>query len=288
MTIAFPDISSYEDGLRLQGGTVAVIAKATEGNYYKDADFFNFKEQAHNVGAVFSGYHFLKAGIDPAEQARYYHDFAGNIPCMLDVETEGTSKPGVDVVVAFIAALKALGGRVWGVYFPKWYWEQVGGDLNRLTAAGAILVSSSYTTYSDTGPGWEAYATGQPAPTVWQYTNAFSYGGQSVDFNAYKGTVQQLSDLINGDTMDPSTPLTFPAQVTGWYPDLAKDGGTWTGQQSFNDLITMMAGRVGHIVHVVETLQAEVAALKAGGTVTGAPTAQQNAAETLAELKARL
>ena len=54
MTIFFPDISSYEAGLAIQPGTVAVIAKATEGTYYRDAQYANFKAQAAHVGAVFS------------------------------------------------------------------------------------------------------------------------------------------------------------------------------------------------------------------------------------------
>ena len=39
MTVFFPDISSYEAGLTIQPGTVAVIAKATEGTYYRDAQY---------------------------------------------------------------------------------------------------------------------------------------------------------------------------------------------------------------------------------------------------------
>lgn len=44
MTIFFPDISSYEAGLTIQPGTVAVIAKATEGTYYRDAQYHYGKE----------------------------------------------------------------------------------------------------------------------------------------------------------------------------------------------------------------------------------------------------
>ena len=283
MTVFYPDISSYEEGLRIQPGTVAVVAKATEGTYYVDKFYDDFKAQAANAGAIFSGYHFLVTGSSAADQAQAYFNKAGSTPCMLDVETTGTSKPSVDLVVAFIEALKGLGGRVWGVYFPQWYWGQVGGDLGRVTAAGAVLVSSNYTAYSDSGPGWNAY--GGATPAVWQYTNAQSYGGQSVDFNAFKGTAAELAALINGDTVDPNTTmLTFSPQIDGWYPDIAKDGGQWSGQVGMNDVLTWMAGRVGHLIHQVENLQKTVNGLTAG---TGA-SPQAIAAETLAELKAKL
>lgn len=200
MTIFFPDISSYEDGLTIAPGTVAVIAKATEGTYYRDANYAGFKAQAAAVGAIFSGYHFLKAG-GGAAQADYYHAWARAVPCMLDVETEGASKPTVLDCLAFINRLRDIGGRVWGAYFPAWYWEQVGGSLASL---GVAVVSSNYTAYSDTGPGWARY--GGAAPVIWQYTNAQPYGGQRVDFNAFRGTVAELAELINGTTA--STPST--------------------------------------------------------------------------------
>jgi len=199
MTIKFPDLSSYEGGVVILPGTVCVVAKATEGDYYKDAYYESFKLMASHVGAIFSGYHFLKSDIDPAVQAKYYYDFAGNVPCMLDVETEGTSTPTVDEVVSFQIALERLGGHVWGVYYPKWYWDITGGNLGRLEAAGAVLVSSDYVPYSDTGPGWSGY--GNATPKIWQYTNSENYNGHACDFNAFKGTLSELSTIIHGDNM---------------------------------------------------------------------------------------
>jgi hypothetical protein len=203
LTIFFPDISSYEAGLTIQPGTVAVIAKATEGTYYRDAQYQNFKAQAARVGAVFSAYHFLKAG-DGAAQADYCHAMVGNVPVMLDVETEGASKPSVADCLAFMARMRALGGRVWGVYFPRWYWEQVGGNLALL---GVTLVASGYPGhYSDTDPDWKPY--GGATPAIWQYTDKQPYGGQRVDFNAFRGTVPQLAALIDGGGTAPAAPTT--------------------------------------------------------------------------------
>lgn len=222
MTIFFPDISSYEAGLTVQPGTVAVIAKATEGTYYQDAQYQNFKAQAAHVGAVFSAYHFLKAG-NGAGQADYCHAMVGSTPVMLDVETEGTSKPTVEDCAAFITRMRELGGRVWGAYFPQWFWQQVGGNLASL---GVAVVASNYTAYSDTGPGWAPY--GGVTPAAWQYTNAQNYGGQQVDFNAYRGTVEQLTALINGTTTPTAntggtTVGTIPASIGQKWPDIAAE-----------------------------------------------------------------
>jgi hypothetical protein len=247
MTIAFPDISSYEDGLTIQPGTVAVIAKATEGTYYRDANYAEFKAQAAHVGAIFSAYHFLKAG-GGAAQAEYCHAMVGSTPVMLDVETEGSSKPTVADCAAFIARMKQLGGRVWGAYFPQWYWQQVGGDLASL---GVAIVSSNYTTYSDSGPGWAPY--GGVTPMVWQYTDALPYGGQRVDFNAFKGSVAQLAALINGtiptttgdDDMQLTDKITLPPAAVAAFPDFGFNSET----VDVGSLLAWTAARVSHIVN---------------------------------------
>ena len=80
--------------------------------------------------------------------------------------------------------------------------------------------------------------------------------------------------------------VTFSPAVLQQMPDLGPEG--FGGSTSLETVWTWTAARVAEILNVVRTLQNEVATLKAGGAVAGAPTAQQNAAETLAELKARL
>jgi GH25 family lysozyme M1 (1,4-beta-N-acetylmuramidase) len=273
MTVFFPDLSNWESTLGIQPGTAAVVAKATEGTYYRDASFFRFKDECSRLGITFSGYHFLIQGIDPVAQANAYHVYAGDVPCMLDVETTGSSKPGVDEVVAFIDALKAAGGRCWGVYFPQWYWNQVGGDLGRLGASGAALVASNYTTYSDSGPGWKAY--GGATPRVWQYTNSQSYGGSPCDFNAFKGTADELKALIYGDPMDLATPLTFSPAVVQQFPELASQG--FNGSASLGTVLGWMAARIAHLVNEVEAAKASAGA-----------DASAVADAVLAELKAKL
>lgn len=203
MTQMFPDVSSYQAGLRIPPGTVAVVAKATQGTTYEDRTFHDFMEQAAAVGAVGAGYHFLEQG-NGAAQADYCHGFVGSVPIMIDCEPVAGSRPTVNDCMAFIERFHALGGRVWGVYYPHWYWQQTGGDLRPLRdIGGACLISSSYTGYTDspTGAGWQPY--GGLTPTIWQYTSNQPYGGHAVDFNAFRGTPDDLHNLILGDDMTP-------------------------------------------------------------------------------------
>lgn len=281
MTIFYPDLSNYQAGYKIPTGTPAVVAKATEGNYYLDSSFHDFQHQATMLGVPFSGYHFLKSEITPEEQAQYYYNFAGKIPCMLDVETEAGSRPTVDQVVAFMSALQRLGGRVWAVYLPRWYWGDIGGDLGRVTTAGAVLVSSSYVSYSDNGPGWESY--GGATPAIWQYTST------PIDMNAYKGTPAQLADLINGTAgpvpsgaeVNLTDTVTFSPAVLQQMPDLGPEG--FGGSTNLETVWTWTAARVAEILNRVNDLENKINA-GTGGQLN----AQQVADLVIAELKAKL
>lgn len=281
MTIFYPDYSSYQGQATVPAGTPAIVAKATEGTYYIDADYGYYKSTAQRMGIPFSGYHFLKADTDPAAQALYYYNFAGNTPCMLDVETENASKPTVAQVLAFMTALQGHGGRVWGVYFPQWYWGQVGGDLGALTRAGAVLVSSNYTSYSDSGPGWNSY--GGATPAIWQYTST------PVDMNAYKGTPAQLALLINGTSGPVSSGadvnltdvVTFSPAVDQQMPDLAAEG--FGGSTTIETVWLWTAARVAETLNKVNDLENKINA-GTGGQLN----AQQVADLVIAELKAKL
>ena len=81
------------------------------------------------------------------------------MPPMLDVETETlngvTSNPTVTDVVDFVSQYRALGGIIYLLYLPRWYWVDLGSpSLAPLIELGLLLISSDYTSYSDSGPGW--------------------------------------------------------------------------------------------------------------------------------------
>jgi hypothetical protein len=188
--IEFPDVSHYTP-VNLTGA-VAAVAKVSQGLSYVDPTYANFRKQAAALRIPFSGYHWVD-DTDPAGQASNYHDHAAGAPCMWDAEAPGATVPRI---LAATAALKALGGRAWGVYLPHWWWQgHIGApDLRPLQQAGLVLVSSNYTTAP--GAGWLPY--GGVTPTVWQYTDHQVLNGVPCDFNRYQGTVAQLAALFAG------------------------------------------------------------------------------------------
>lgn len=251
MTIWYPDISGFQAGVSLRG-TVAVCCKATEGTGYVNPDYARARGNAAANGAWFFAYHFLHAG-QAAAQAAHAHATVGRTPLMLDVEPTTGSNPSLADAVAFVDAYRKLGGVIGLVYLPRWYWS--GGlrllrqaasqgiigrrselanprpediiamgspSLAPLASRGMHLVSSSYTAYSDTGPGWQPY--GGLTPAVWQYTSSFAFNGYRVDFNAFKGTVDQLQAAAAG-TVAPAPRPTGGKDMTP--ATICYDGKWW-------------------------------------------------------------
>lgn len=202
MTIFFPDVSHWKAGINLTGA-VAVMAKATEGTNYLDPAYAGFKAQAARLGSVFVAYHFLLAG-NAAAQAAFAYSKVGATPLCVDVETRilpngSLSNPSIADLLAFVDAYRSLGGTVWLVYLPSWYWAQApfkSVSLKPLIDRGLLLWSSHYVAYSKTGQGWNAY--GGMKPTIYQYSASTPFGGQPlVDFSAYKGTIAEFALLVS-------------------------------------------------------------------------------------------
>jgi Glycosyl hydrolases family 25/Putative peptidoglycan binding domain len=205
MTVHFPDISGYQSGISLAGAPAACI-KATEGASWANSDFGPALGRARAAGAFAMAYHFLHAG-SPAAQAAHAHAVAGGTPLMLDTEPAGSSRPSLGDACAFTDAYRQLGGTCSLVYFPRWYWGQLGSpSLAPLARRGCSLWSSAYTAYTDDdhGAGWMPY--GGMTPSVWQYTDSRAFSGQRVDFSAFRGTLDGLRALAGYATAPPPPP----------------------------------------------------------------------------------
>jgi hypothetical protein len=229
VTIFYPDGASYQEGIDLRNW-MAFCGKATEGTYYRDPAWSNFKSEAAKVSAFYFGYHFL-IHSGAAQQADYYYAYAGKTPCMVDFEPTANGAvrnalPGVDLTenlnrlvrvsahvpehvvsnptiadaCAFVDELRARGGVVHLVYLPRWYWQQMGSpSLQPLIQRGLLLVSSEYGvpyTDVDNAYGWASY--GGMSPTIWQYSSTLAVGGlQNVDVNAFRGHYADKQDLVS-------------------------------------------------------------------------------------------
>lgn len=195
VTIFYPDVSKWQKGIDLLGA-IAVCAKVTEGTTIYDPCYATHKANAESHGALFFNYHFLRHG-SPTAQANWCYQHAGSTPLMLDWEPRPSagSYPTVYDAWKFIDVFRSLGGVVWLLYHPNWYWQQLGSpSLQPFIDRGMKLVSSNYTTYSDSGPGWVAY--GGMAPAIWQYSSTTPFNGYEVDFNAFKGALAELKSVV--------------------------------------------------------------------------------------------
>jgi glycosyl hydrolase family 25/putative peptidoglycan binding protein len=200
VTIFFPDISAFQAGIAVSGAP-AVIIKCTEGTGWRNSDFGPAVGRARAARVFPAAYHFLHAG-GPAGQAAWCNGNDGGLPLMLDFEPAGSSRPSVADAAGFIDAYRHGGGVCNLLYLPHWYWQQLGSPpLAPFTQRKMALVSSAYTAYSDSGDGWAGY--GGMNPAVWQYTDRHAFHGQAVDFNAYRGTIDQFRALATAGTPGP-------------------------------------------------------------------------------------
>ncbi len=222
MTIYGPDISSYQAGLDLSRLTAAafVIAKTTEGTYYTDGDYQRWRRQAAAIGRPFVWYHFL-SGEDATAQAKHTLANVGDtsLPGMLDAEPAGGFSPTLAQMIAYVDAAHGAGLNLRLIYLPRWYWQQIGSpDLTALRDRGVSLVSSAYPGGSgspaaiypgDEAVGWQGY--GGMVPLLYQFTNQASDGGQLLDYNAVRGSVDQLVAFLHTSVPAPAPPLIAPA-----------------------------------------------------------------------------
>lgn len=225
MTIFGPDVSSYEAGLVVSrlADAAFVMAKTTEGTYYTDADYQAWRTQAAQLGKPFVWYHFL-SGENAAAQAAHTAANVGasGLPGMLDCEPEGSFKPTLAQIIAYVEAAHTAGLNLRLVYLPRWYWQQLGSpDLSELAALGVHLVSSAYPGGSgpapsiypgDSAAGWGSY--GGMTPLIYQFTNQASDGGHAMDYNAFRGSIADLQQALQGGDM-PLTQADVDAVVNG-------------------------------------------------------------------------
>lgn len=222
MTIFYPDIAyPWQAGIDLSGAT-AVCCKATEGSGYTNPDYRLWKDQAAEHGVFFFAYHFLYENSIETVESQAAHAFSvvgKDTGLMVDVELEDnaggtgrTSAPTLADVILFVEAYRKLGGVCYFVYLPEWYWSGYLGavSLDPLISLHMLLVSSNFTTYSASGPGWRPY--GGMTPTVWQYSETTHFGGVTTDFNAYRSSLADLKSLVTTGALPTPAPAPTPME----------------------------------------------------------------------------
>lgn len=136
VNIFYPDVSDYQAGISFAGCVIAMV-KATENDNYVNPDYAPAQVRAA-VGAYFCAYHFLHEGDGAGQASHAYRVVGRQVPLMLDFEptyhSDGSiaSVPQISDAVEFINAYRALGGQVYLLYLPRWYWA---GSLGQASLA---------------------------------------------------------------------------------------------------------------------------------------------------------
>jgi GH25 family lysozyme M1 (1,4-beta-N-acetylmuramidase) len=206
VTIFGPDISNNNGVVNIDAvadeGYAFVFAKVTEGAGFKDKYWARTRDWCAQRGLICVGYHYVKTD-DPNAQARNFRDNGGGPRVMFDFEANSGN---INNFWACVNAFNALGIAVVLSYIPKWYWSQIGSpDISNIPG---LLISSNYRAYTDqvaSNNGWAQY--GGRNPDIWQYTDAQAIAGLRLDCNAFRGSKEQLAELLG---LAPARELLIP------------------------------------------------------------------------------
>ncbi|MFB7719327.1 glycoside hydrolase family 25 protein [Nocardia sp. NPDC056100] len=174
-----------------------VFAKVTEGDYFVDATWPAYRDAARANGLLLAGYHYLRADCDVQAQAELFLEHLGDAPAMVDFEANSGD---MSTFWDFVNAVNDRGHRISLSYIPRWYWQQIGRpDLSRVPG----LIQSSYVSgvgYAaelypgDVSPNWNGF--GDRTVDLLQFTDSAFVAGHHVDANAFRGTADELRQLL--------------------------------------------------------------------------------------------
>lgn len=175
--------------------------KVSEGDYFLDPDWLEYKAQASAAGMPILGYHYAIAACAPAAQAATFQRAGGGTAVMIDFEANSGT---ITDYWALVRAFNAIGVAVATSYVPQWYWEQIGQpDLSQVPGLMASAFPRSSAGFAavlygqdggDSGEGWTPYGNGDPV--IWQFTDCALIDGTTVDANAFRGTSTELAALL--------------------------------------------------------------------------------------------
>jgi GH25 family lysozyme M1 (1,4-beta-N-acetylmuramidase) len=170
--------------------------QATEGTSYIDPKFSSHYTGATNAGLIRGGYHFAHLDSSSgAAQAKYFLAHGGGwsgdgitLPGMLDLE--GSCVLSASATVSWIKDFSNTYYSATGVYpllytNPSW-WSSCTGNSNAFINTNP-LVLARYSSSAGTPPG------GWPYYTIWQYNDAYKYGGDSDVFNGDEAGLKRLA-----------------------------------------------------------------------------------------------
>ena len=207
MTLYGPDTSN--NNFRSSSAAIAFVSqlpgegfswieqKVSEGNYYRDPYWPVISQWCHENDFPHIGYHYVTTN-PPATQAHTWLANNGGSHAMLDFEANSGD---IDNFWAVVRAFNDVGVTVSLSYIPRWYWQRIGSpDISRVPG----LIASNYvngTGYaSNLYPGNDSYRWapyGGATPQLLQFTDSAQIGSLSVDCNAFRGSLDELTALLH-------------------------------------------------------------------------------------------
>jgi GH25 family lysozyme M1 (1,4-beta-N-acetylmuramidase) len=207
-----------------QDRVAAIVHKATEGTSYDYVGVFNSRMPAiAGSGAVPGAYHFVSSG-DGAAQARYFHSVVRSwldhpLGFLVQIDHEGADydpRPPLSTTYAFADEWAQLtGGHPVTHYFPKWFWQTLGGPslprhVGPLWASSYLSGSGTFDQLSGRVPAsfWNGYA-GWSAPSIVQFTDSGVVAGVGgLDLNLFNGDADALAALAGARSRGEDMPFT--------------------------------------------------------------------------------
>lgn len=266
-------------GAARRDGIDGFTHKATEGTWTKHVHFGDAMRRARDAGIpVLGAYHVVRSPLNAASEVDYCLSYVDqqvpwwrDFPCWFwQVDLEKWPYDSVPAIEGenFADIIEARTGRPAVIYASKGqYGDELSGTSHELWNAnyGANPgghYRSVYAAYGgDGGPGWTTYSGRMPI--FWQFGSATTIGSQNTcDANAFRGTLSQLTAVLNGVDMTPDQDQSLDDtryKVEALFfnrPEII--GGAYTGAD--NELYKVFSGLV-----------ADVAVLKSRPPVQPAP-----------------
>jgi hypothetical protein len=218
------DISHHQDlGLDLarcrREGIEFVFIKATEGSGFVDSEFAANLAEARAAGLLVAAYHYVRSTAPASAQvAHIQRVIPRDVPVIPDVEANSGA---IGLTREFVTRLREAGYTVPLLYLPRWYWQQIGAPplvgLPPLWSSRYPdnVIGSIAEEWADVPARyWDGY--GGLSVAVLQFTSSVRIAGhQPLDANAFRGTRDQLAQLLGYSKEDPVKNLILAREQGG-------------------------------------------------------------------------
>jgi lysozyme len=186
------DVSRYQGSFdwaaaRAQGIAFG-YASIGDGTGFGDPMFAANWANMAAAGVPRGAYQFFEPGDDAATQANLMVQAvgqlgAGDLPCMIDVETAGPNLAAA--VQTWVDIVQAGTGKTPIIYTGPYFWED---------NVGATNFGNNPLWIADYGPSCPLIPNGWSTWTMWQYSD----GGGSLDHDVFNGSLSDLQALGGG------------------------------------------------------------------------------------------